>query len=160
MSTRKFSLSHLKSKVKNKKSVILGVGNSLKGDDGCGPELIKRLQDSSIGATLFDCGTVPENFLMKVVNHSPDFLFIVDVVDFGGEVGQMQAFKPEDLAQGGVSTHSMSLNMFTNFIEETVNTDIFIIGIQPKSLQFNTTINKELLDSLNLLECELRSLFN
>ena len=44
------------------RTVVLGVGNTLKGDDGVGPLVCERLA-GKISATVIDAGTVPENHI-------------------------------------------------------------------------------------------------
>ena len=50
------------------KSIIVGIGNSLRGDDCAGPTLIQNIS-GKIGAMCIKVGSVPENYLEKIINY-------------------------------------------------------------------------------------------
>ncbi len=52
-------------KLPGKRTVILGVGNPLHGDDAIGPNLVDRLR-GRLEATLINAGEVPENYLSTI----------------------------------------------------------------------------------------------
>jgi hydrogenase 3 maturation protease len=59
-------LDHLKPYLKGK-VVILGVGNTLRSDDGVGSLLAKRIKEK-VPFIVWDTGVSPENYLGKAVN--------------------------------------------------------------------------------------------
>ena len=54
-------------KLSGSKTLIIGIGNSLKGDDGVGPAVCERLQNLRICAEVIDTATAPENFIQKII---------------------------------------------------------------------------------------------
>jgi Ni,Fe-hydrogenase maturation factor len=50
----------LQRRLEGKRSVLLAVGNAMRGDDALGPTLADRLQ-GKVSATIVDAGEVPEN---------------------------------------------------------------------------------------------------
>jgi hypothetical protein len=57
-------------RLQNRRTLILGIGNPLRGDDGLGPALIKRLQ-GKVGAVMIDAGDAPENHLFAIAKANP-----------------------------------------------------------------------------------------
>lgn len=122
---------------------IVGIGNRMRGDDGVGPALIDRLKNvlPEGGFSLFDCGETPENWIIPIINAKPKTVFIVDSVDFGAPPGSIKIFEPTELGPKGISTHSMSLDIFVNYLKIELGATIFLIGIQPKSLRLGDKIS-------------------
>ncbi|MHC4364602.1 MAG: hypothetical protein ACYSTJ_03955 [Planctomycetota bacterium] len=67
MGTDENVLAQLK-KLRGPKTVIVGIGNILKGDDGVGPLICQQLRGNEICAELIDAGTVPENYIQPIVH--------------------------------------------------------------------------------------------
>ena len=64
------------------KVVIVGIGNTMKGDDGFGPALVERLSPK-VKAVCIDAGSAPENYTGKIVKEKPDTILIVDALHLG-----------------------------------------------------------------------------
>ena len=67
-------------------SAIVCVGNDLCGDDGAGVAIARRLA-GAVPWTVHDTGTVPESFLMKIVDARPQSVLLIDSLDFGASPG-------------------------------------------------------------------------
>ena len=65
-------------KISSSKTLILGIGQLLKGDDGAGPFICKELS-GKISAELIDAGSVPENYIQPIIKKTPKNLLIIDV---------------------------------------------------------------------------------
>ena len=133
------------------KVMILGVGNTLRGDDGTGPYLVKQLE-GQVGAILLDCGEVPENFLGKIAEIQPDNILIIDAVDLGANPGAMAILDEDELVSASWSTHHASLKLFINCLKADTGSNVLIIGIQPKSTDFGTEITVEVKKTVSLLQ--------
>ncbi len=59
-------LSEQLNKLRNSATVIIGIGNTLKGDDGAGPLVCEQLS-GKVCAELIDAGTVPENYIQTII---------------------------------------------------------------------------------------------
>jgi hydrogenase 3 maturation protease len=73
-------------KLRGSKTIILGIGNTLKGDDGAGPAVCERIA-GKICAEVIDAGTVPENYIQSIIKKAPQNLIIIDAVDFKSSEG-------------------------------------------------------------------------
>jgi hydrogenase 3 maturation protease len=140
--------------------VLLGVGNRIRGDDAAGPELIEILKkkppDIEKPIFLFDGGELPENYLIPIVNLKPNIVIIVDAVDFGGRPGAIKLFPIRQIPQGSFSTHRLSLRFLGSYLEKETEAKIFVLGIQPKSVnlgeKLSLKVKKALRDLANFFE--------
>ncbi len=131
--------------------VLLGIGNPLCGDDGAGPELLRRLRNKT-NATLFDCEEVPENYLGEIVNARPETVVVVDAVNLGTEPGAVAVLQEEDFQSVGWSTHHGSLRALIKYIKASTQAEVFVLAIQPKSTQLGTEMSFEVRRTLDLLQ--------
>lgn len=127
------------------KIVIVGVGNTLRGDDGFGSILIEKLKKNfeEIGdrqyksiPILIDAGNAPENYAGKIAKEKPDTILIVDAIDLGLKPGEYEIIKRTDMVETGFTTHNMSLSMFIEFLEKETGAEIYILGVQPEKVSF------------------------
>jgi len=123
---------------------IVGIGNIMRGDDGCGPKLIENLGRRQVKARLFDCGTVPENYIFPILSTSCDTIILVDAADFGAKPGSMKALALNELSASGISTHNSSIRLFTDLLMTGKdNLNIFAVAIQPKRIAFGDSLSDE-----------------
>jgi hydrogenase 3 maturation protease len=136
----------------NERSLIIGVGNPLRGDDGFGPALISSLH-GRVKMNLLDAEEVPEAFLDKAVELAPDKLLIADAVALGGLPGEAALMPPEQLGQKiAISTHNLPLVMFIKmFREKCPDTEVNLLGVQPKSIEFGKEISPEIRKTIDSL---------
>ncbi len=144
-------LEHLKSHLTGK-VVIVGIGNTLKSDDGIGSLLASRTKDK-IPFIVYDVGTSPENYLGKIIKDKPDNIVIIDAVDFGGTPGEFRELEGEELKTVNLfSTHNASISLTINYLQSNLKVDIIILIIQPKSLSFGDKLSPEITETLKKLE--------
>ena len=74
------------------RTVIVCIGNRLKGDDAAGSILYDRLA-GRISANLIDAATVPENYIQTIIRKEPRSIIVVDAVDFGQPPGAVGLFE-------------------------------------------------------------------
>lgn len=138
---------HLKDKV-----VILGIGNTLRSDDGVGSVLASRI-NQRVPYAVYDTGTNPENYLEKVIKERPDNIVIIDAADFGGRPGEFRTLETEDLKTANLySTHNASLSLTINYLQSNLKANIITLIIQPKSVAFGDRLSQEVGSTLNKLE--------
>lgn len=109
-------------------NLLLGIGNSLRRDDGVGNYIASRFRKTNW--KVFDCGTAPENFSGMVRREHPEILIIVDAADMGLAPGECAIIPKEKIRDVGLGTHQLPLDMFIDFLGETVG-KVLLIGIQP-----------------------------
>jgi len=138
--------------------LIVGIGNTLRGDDGAGPALItslkSRVRNSEKHSQLFvmDTGEVPENYLEKIVNLKPDTILFVDAADFNAPPGNTRSINAEDLEQGSFSTHNSSMTLVVDYLNRRLQAKIFLLGIQPKSLRMGEQLSEPVEKALKNIE--------
>lgn len=126
------------------RSLIVGVGNVLRGDDGFGPELVKNLSGRT-NVNLLDGGETPEDLLGQIVQMAPARLVIADAVALGGMPGDAALLESDQLGKRiAVSTHNLSLLMFIKYLKEKLpELDIRILGVQPRNIDFGKGLSTE-----------------
>ena len=129
------------------KVVIVGVGNTLRGDDGFGPALIARLK-GKIKASCIDAGSAPENYTRDIVQEQPNTILIADALHLGKRSGEFEILQKNDIAKCGLSTHDISPNMLIEYLEHETAADIYLLGVQPKDLSFGREISDEVKSAL------------
>ena len=160
----------LKEKLKGK-VVIVGIGNSLRGDDGAGPELIKSLKFKVRSSEknhelstpnhqlcLIDTGSVPENFLQKIVGERPDVILLVDTINLGKPAGSIEIIAAENLKEESFSTHNASLKLTIAYLKKETGTDLFLLGLQPKNIGFGQKISPEVEESVKKIAKEIEEI--
>ena len=155
-------LSALKNRLKGK-IVIVGIGNSLRGDDGAGPELIQRLKKfqlptSNSQLSLIDTGSVPENFLQKIVGERPDVILLVDTINLERPAGTVEIIRAENLKEESFSTHNASLKLTIEYLKKETEAEVFLLGIQPKNIGFGKRISPEVEESVKKIAKEIEEI--
>ncbi|MCK4325467.1 hydrogenase 3 maturation endopeptidase HyCI [bacterium] len=141
---------------------IVGVGNSMRGDDGAGPSLIEMLKSgqpvSRREYQLFDCGQAPENYLVPIAGFEPNTILVIDSAQFCGQPGEMRLFEAEDIKVQGISTHNAPLSLFMDYLKRETGADIFLLAVQPGGTKLGEEISSEVKDALQLLKDRLRQI--
>jgi hydrogenase 3 maturation protease len=149
----------LQKSLKNaKRLAVLGIGSSLRGDDGAGLIFIKELKASlkkdrsRIPVRIFSCGTVPENFTGVIKKFKPDLIIIVDALDTAEEAGRISVIEWEKKSSNvSFSTHGLPLRMFVEYLTRSLECVIISIGIQPESGGFGLPISGKVNKSVKKL---------
>ena len=134
----------------NGKIVILGIGNGLRNDDIAGLKIVQKLEGRlPDNIKLISCGQVPENYTRDIFNFSPDYIIIVDVVEFKGTPGEIRRISVNDIDGKSFSTHNYDISLFIKYILHFHKTEFRIIGIQPKSIDIGETCSEEVETAVN-----------
>jgi hydrogenase 3 maturation protease len=133
------------------KTVIVGIGNSLRGDDGFGSALIEQIQ-GKVGFICIDAGSAPEKFLGVIVKEEPDTILFVDAADLDLEPGQYRILEPADIVKCGLTTHDMSSRMLIEFLENQTKANILMLGVQPQHLLLGEAMSPPLTETLDEIQ--------
>jgi hydrogenase 3 maturation protease len=150
-------LEALRHRTSGKKLVIVGVGNTLRGDDGIGPVLVERLRGKT-RATLIDGADVPENYLDVVEAARPDVVLIIDSVELGSKPGTVALIEIEQLAGARLTTHNTTLAPFAEAVHVATGAHVFVLAIQPGDTSLRSPMSipvEAILPSLEKLFREL-----
>jgi hydrogenase maturation protease len=119
-------------------TIVLGIGNLIRGDDGVGVHVVRALTARGCpdGVEVLDGGTAPLDALAAV--GPVRRLVIVDAADLGEEPGTVRLLSPDDLipATGdSVSLHDLDLIWALNVLRLTGQEpdEIVIVGVQELS---------------------------
>ena len=146
-------------KLSGSPTVILGIGNILKGDDGAGPLVCEQLTAANISAELIDAGTVPENYIQRIIKIAPRTLLVIDAIDFGAEAGTIKLFEPQQLSSHVISTHTLSPDLFVDFIGRSIQVDVYFIGVQPAQTQLGQSVSTAVSRAIEQLSGVLAEIF-
>jgi len=145
-------------KLRGSETIILGIGNTLKADDGAGPAVCERIA-GKICAEVIDAGTVPENYIQTIIKKAPQNLVIIDAVDFTALPGKIELFEIEKLNSLVISTHTLSPRIFIDMIRNQVQVSVFFIGIQPERTSLGEVLSANVTDAVQRLAEVLSRVF-
>ena len=144
---------------RNSATIILGIGSTLKGDDGAGPLVCQKLKKVGICGDVLDAGTVPENYIQKITGKAPHNLLIIDAIDYGEKPGTIRLFRPDQLSSHVISTHSLSPRLFVDMICQNIDVDVYFVGIQPMQMQLGQPVSTPVKQAIEQLTEALIQIF-
>jgi hydrogenase 3 maturation protease len=145
-------------KLRGSATVIVGIGNTLKGDDGAGPLVCRQLEGKTC-AELIDAATVPENYIQPIIKKAPQNLLVIDAIDFGASTGRIKIFRPEELNSIVISTHTLSPRLFVDMITEAIKVNVYFVGIQPGQIQLGQPVCPQVIETIKWLVSTLKEIF-
>lgn len=129
---------------------IVGVGNEIMGDDGVGPTVVRRLEDSELAAnddvSLVNAGTT--GFFALEALSGAAFAIVIDAIETGAEPGTIHEYRcvegsfestPPDMTMHDISfTEALSAGRDVyDFPDE-----IRILGVEPDRLEPGTELSE------------------
>ena len=128
---------------KSPKTIIMGIGNDLKADDGVGPYIIEQLQQlAPPNIELINASTVPENFITHLIDTQPSLILLIDAALMGSEPGTIRLIEKSNIGGVAFSSHQLPLTFFIEYIENNITTTILILGIQPYTDEFTLPLSQ------------------
>ncbi|MFA5364857.1 MAG: hydrogenase 3 maturation endopeptidase HyCI [Candidatus Bathyarchaeia archaeon] len=129
-----------------KKVVIAGIGNPFRRDDYVGVETVKKLENKTgKNVILIKAETVPESYIQKITNFKPTHMLIIDAGLIGMQPGKSKLVDPEQLLRKtAMSTHTLPLGVFCDYIAKTAGTKISLLVIQPQDTGFGEGLTQTL----------------
>jgi hydrogenase 3 maturation protease len=146
-------------KLRGSKIVLVGIGNTLKGDDGAGPLVCQQLRQAKICVELIDAGTVPENYIQRIIKKTPQNLLIIDAIEFKASPGTIEIFEPEQLNSFVFSTHTLSPRLFAEMVTRNIEVDVFFVGIQPVHTRLGDPMSPQVCQAVQQLAKMLIDIF-
>jgi hydrogenase 3 maturation protease len=117
---------------------LVGVGNTLRRDDGVGPWIVRAVREAASGTNLrvIDAEDVPENFVHGIARADCRNVVFVDAVAADGAPGTVVFGPLSDFAEvESFSTHKLALSLSGRFLE-AAGKRVFLLGIVPADLEF------------------------
>jgi hydrogenase maturation protease len=136
------------------RTLVLGLGNVLRSDDGVGVRAIERLQvDPSVpfGTVLVDGGTQGLNLLATI--SGADRLLLIDAIDAGQTPGTIVRLDGAELVnfRGSMSVHQLALAdllVALTLLDERP-AEVVALGVQPLFTDWGTELSKPVCDALD-----------
>ena len=146
---------------KNKKeTLILGVGNPLRRDDGIGPELISLLSEKrdsyklSANVDLLDGGTDGLGLIEYLKEYKK--VIIIDAVEMKLKPGTIKVFTPEEavinINSDALSTHGFGIAELIKLAKGLdINPELIIVGVQPENISYKEKLSNSVSSVLDKL---------
>ena len=146
------------------KTVVLGLGNLLHGDDGAGPQAISRLRaDSRVPAdvSVVEGGTLGLELLPYVWDCAR--LIVIDAVDIGEIPGTVVRMSGEELntLPGKSSVHQLGVSDLLVALRMLAERQplVVLLGVQPASTEWSTELSPPVAARIDsLVEAAIREL--
>lgn len=131
------------------KKIFVCVGNELRGDDGVGVYIGRRLMKTSIKDNVILAYNTPENYIQEILEKDVETVIFFDAVDVKASAGTiiLQEIFPDRPSYISISTHSIPIETIVSIIQSLAVKRIkfYIIGVQAKNFDFGSKISKEVL---------------
>jgi hydrogenase 3 maturation protease len=126
--------------------VIAGIGNPLRKDDFVGIKIVRDLKNKVPSSVhLIECETVPESFLESITEFNPSHILIIDAALLNLEPGTSKLVAPKELQERQVvSTHAIPLQIFCQYLTQTIEAKIALLVIQPEDTSFGEGLTQKL----------------
>jgi len=127
------------------KELVLGIGNTLNGDDGVGIYVAEKLSKAKLSGAereliAISAGTTPENYTSVIRHHKPDILILVDAADMGLSPGSYRIIPLEKIEIMHFSTHNLPLSFFISYLGEFCG-EVKLVGIQPDKMDVGMALS-------------------
>ena len=132
------------------KPAIVGIGNTLRGDDGAGVELVERLIAHGYHNALIVFSN-PENYLQKIAAMPGGARLWIDIINWNAAPGSFRIFSSGEIGQFAISTHNFSAEVLVEFLSNLKDVPDYFLGIQPEKLTLGEGLSKPVADALERL---------
>lgn len=142
---------------------IVGFGNKFRSDDGIGIRIIKELEKLEFfkDIEIIDGGTSGTDLIFWIKEYGK--IIIIDAVDTGGKIGDVVNIKVDDIEEfvkkdcRSLSLHDLNLGDILKLIKALgIKTDISIIGIKPKNIDFGDRLSPEIEKKIPVIISEIK----
>jgi hydrogenase 3 maturation protease len=126
--------------------VVAGVGNPFRRDDFVGVEVVRNLRNRvSESVFLIEAETVPESFMDPITKFKPTHILLIDAGIMNQKPGTPKLADPKQLMRKtSVSTHTLPLRIFCDYLTETTAAKIALLIIQPQEASFGEGLTPKL----------------
>jgi len=141
-----------------KRVVVIGMGSPIRTDDAVGTVIVGDLRGKvPENVKLLVCETSPENYTSTIKRSHPTHVLIIDAADIRSSPGSSRLVDPKKTVGSTISTHTLPLKLFSEYIERLTGASVRILAIQPESV----AIGRCLTDALGKAAAEnLRIILN
>jgi len=151
-----------------RETVVVGIGNPLRGDDAAGCLVAGALRELLAGEPqepsrdprpgpphhrlrVVEAEEVPESFLGPIACPTPDTVVLVDAIHLGEPPGTVAMLEVDEIGDHEASTHRVPLSILAHFLRAESGADVFVLGIQPGRREVGAAPCDEVLESAGIL---------
>ena len=118
--------------------VVAGIGNPFRRDDNVGVEIVRKLKDKvSKNVYLIEAETIPESYMQQIAAFKPSHILLVDAGIINKPAGTAMLADPAQLIRKtSISTHTLPLRIFCDYLTQTTGAKIGLLIIQPQDASF------------------------
>ena len=129
-----------------KKVVVAGIGNPFRRDDFVGVEVVRNLQNKvSESVFIIEAETIPESYMQQITDFKPTHILLVDAAMINKEAGTAQLAETKQLMRTtSISTHTLPLRIFCDYLKQTTGAEIALLVIQPQDTNFGEGLTPKL----------------
>lgn len=122
--------------------LVVCMGNELRGDDGVGVLVARRLKARGLGDLVVEAGPAPENYAGYIASRKPRVLVFVDAVEAGLEPGSVVLGDVREIEKevSYYTTHKAPLSLILQFSGATRG---LLLGIQVASVEMGSEMCRE-----------------
>ncbi len=132
--------------------VLIGVGNSLMGDDAAGLLVIQKLKASIPAAKLIipvEGGPAPENCAGLIRRLRPGLVFFIDAGEMGEVPGSVGLFSTDEADGVTAFGHVLPLSVLGQYLESEVGCQCYLQIIQPECIDFDLPVSQTVLAAVD-----------
>jgi hydrogenase maturation protease HycI len=142
------------------KVVVAGVGNPFRRDDFVGVKIVRNLKGKvSNQVYLIEAETIPESYMQQIVAFKPTHILLVDAGIINKPPGTAQLADPTQLIRkSSISTHTLPLRIFCDYLTQTTAAKIALLIIQPADASFGEGLTPQIKQAAKILTKQLQKL--
>jgi len=129
---------------KGRRVVLVGIGSPIRNDDVVGLRVLELLEGKTPKEVLLlSTETVPESYTGAIRDFSPTHILLLDAAHFNGSPGEGRIIPPQSIANVSVSTHSLPLNIFIDYLKKSICDNVILLGIQGVKIDLGEGLTPE-----------------
>ena len=133
------------------KTVIVGIGNLLRGDDGLGPCLVERLK-RKLDVPCINAESCLDRYVGKIAREHPDTVLFIDAVHLGRKPGAFEIMRADEVLDTKTSTHDLTPRSAMDILKERTDSQLYLLGVQPANVQIGVGISSKIMKTVRYLD--------
>jgi hydrogenase maturation protease len=131
---------------------LVGIGNPDRGDDGFGARLAEAVRTLGYPDVIVAERT-PERYMTQLSRGDFQTVLFLDAVEMGAAPGGVVLLEGREIVARypQVSTHKLSLGALARLIETEGSTRVFLLGVQPQSVDNASGLSESVQTTLEVL---------
>jgi len=116
------------------RTVIVGVGQEIRGDDAAALVVVRALKLRLTDAPhvlVIEAGLAPESFIGVIRRFAPDRVVLIDSAQMDETPGTIRWLAIDQISGMSGSSHTLPLNVIAAYLRLELACEVALIGIQP-----------------------------